>query len=270
MVEEYSNAKKEYQLLIDYQSQYFSFINTIKAISHHGFTIDALSLTNQIQCQLDINMNLMKTKKKIIDKYEQEVREFSLCLLVSHDKKHEALEKAQLDLKEKELFFVCFQDGFKQFPDGKDYLYKIAIYFTILDENMIPKQPYELKELFKLKLTPSIESNLKQIMEAIHIKFRRRPQQKKRKLENLDNIEEENPSSISSAAVEEEYIKSKNCITPKVKNWFIDSNIPIKICDKTEIVDIIKEFFKNIEPEEKEDRIITNFKADEFNFEGIF
>ncbi|CAG8853693.1 23603_t:CDS:1, partial [Gigaspora margarita] len=54
------------------------------------------------------------------------------------------------------------------------------------------------------------------------------------------------------------------------KNWLIDSNIPIKICDETEIVDIIKEFFKNIEPEEKEDRIITNFKADEFNFEGIF
>ncbi|CAG8855581.1 15849_t:CDS:1, partial [Gigaspora margarita] len=77
----YNTAKKEYQLLIDYQSQYFSFINTIKSIAHHGFTIDALSLTNQIQCQLDINMNLMKTKKEIIDKYEREVREFSLCLL---------------------------------------------------------------------------------------------------------------------------------------------------------------------------------------------
>ncbi|CAG8790456.1 28921_t:CDS:1, partial [Gigaspora margarita] len=149
------------------------------------------------------------------------IREFSLYLLVSYDKKvylskrynptkdyfdHiqstrefkekdetfencancEALEEALLDLKEKELFFVCFQDGFKQFPDEKDCFYKIAIYFTILDEDMISKQVepnnnsewylYKLKELSKLKLTPSIKSNLKQIMEAIHIKFRRRPQ----------------------------------------------------------------------------------------------
>ncbi|RIB22441.1 hypothetical protein C2G38_2173898, partial [Gigaspora rosea] len=86
-MEEYNTAKKEYQILIDYQSQYFSFINSVKAIAQHGFTIDALSLTTQIQCQIDINMNLMKTKKEIIDKYEQQIREFSLCLLISNDKK---------------------------------------------------------------------------------------------------------------------------------------------------------------------------------------
>ncbi|RIB12149.1 hypothetical protein C2G38_2042069 [Gigaspora rosea] len=55
--------------------------------------------------------------------------------------------------------------------------------------------PYELKELQKLKHTPSIESNLKRITEAIYAKFRRRPT-KKCKLENTD-IVKDNPSSIS-------------------------------------------------------------------------
>ncbi|RIB22439.1 hypothetical protein C2G38_2173896 [Gigaspora rosea] len=167
----------------------------IKAIAQHGFTIDALSLTTEIQYQIDININLMKTKKEIIDKYEQQIREFSLCLLIFNNKKvylskrcnpikdyfdylqstggfkeknktfedcarHKALKKAKLELKE--LFLMSLQT---------------AIYFTILDDNMFSKQvesnnngkwyPYELKELSKLKLTSSIEPNFKQIMEII-------------------------------------------------------------------------------------------------------
>ncbi|CAG8667089.1 36977_t:CDS:2, partial [Gigaspora margarita] len=101
---------------------------------------------------------------------------------------------------------------------------------------------YKLKELLKLKLTSSIKSNLKQIMKAIHIRFRRRPV-KKYKLENA-NIE--NLFSISSS------------IKKKIKKKFL-------VNSRIEIVNSIKEFF-NIELEEK-NYIITNYKADKFNLE---
>ncbi|CAG8800230.1 11391_t:CDS:2, partial [Gigaspora margarita] len=103
------------------------------------------------------------------------------------------LKKAQLDLKEKKLFFVCFEKGFRQFLDEKEYLYRTAIYFTILDGNI-----FSNKELLKLKLISSIESNLKQIIEAIHAIFKKRPQIKKYKFK----IIEEN-SSVSSSVEKE-------------------------------------------------------------------
>ncbi|CAG8543186.1 14730_t:CDS:2, partial [Gigaspora margarita] len=86
-MEEYNTAKKDYQTLNDYMSQYISFLTIIKAIEQYGFTIDVSSLTSQIQCTINMNINLMKAKKEIIDKYEREIQEFSLCLLVSSDKR---------------------------------------------------------------------------------------------------------------------------------------------------------------------------------------
>ncbi|CAG8838304.1 3977_t:CDS:2, partial [Gigaspora margarita] len=163
--------------------------------------------------------------------------------------------------------------GFKQFPNGKDCLYKIAIYFTILDNDIIPKQVEpNNNELSKLKLTSSIESNLKQIIEAIHVKFRWRPQQKKCKFD----IEEENLSLVSSLAIEKEIIEEEILVDPRLdktrfaKSWLKTSKQNLYLCNETEIVNIIKDFFKNIELEEKKDYIITNFKADEFNFEEFF
>ncbi|CAG8787211.1 6788_t:CDS:2, partial [Gigaspora rosea] len=201
-MEEYNTAKKEYQMLIDYQSQCFSFINSVKAIAQHGFTIDALSLTTQIQFYLSKQYNPIKDYFDYLQStggFKEKNETFEDCA------RREALEEAKLELKE--LFFVCFQEGFRQFPDGKECLYKTAIYFTILDDDMIPKQvepnnngewyPYELKELSKLKLTPFIESNLKQITEMIQNKFKRRPTKKQKYNDDTKNTAvEENSSSI--------------------------------------------------------------------------
>ncbi|RIB17239.1 hypothetical protein C2G38_2187870 [Gigaspora rosea] len=107
----------------------------------------------------------MKTKKEIIDKYEQEVREFSLCLLVSSDKnvylsKRCNPEKDYFDhIQSTGRFKEKMKKGFKQFPDGKE----------LEPDNNSEWYPYDIKELPKLKLTPSIEQNLKQIIKIIHL-----------------------------------------------------------------------------------------------------
>jgi hypothetical protein len=64
---------------------------------------------------------------------------------------------------------------------------------------------------------------------------------------------------------EKEHIKSNNFITKTANSWLINSDFQIKVCNETQVVKTIEEFF-SIEPEKK-DFVITNYKADEFNLE---
>ncbi|CAG8723946.1 14743_t:CDS:2, partial [Gigaspora rosea] len=190
--------------------------------------------------------------------------------------RREALEEANLELKE--LFFVCFRKGFKQFQDRKECLYKTAIYFTIL----------------KLKHTPSIESNLKRITEAIYAKFRRRPT-KKCKLENTD-IVKDNPSSISFPIEEvEKEILADPRMAYEIKVIQGDNGIDIIVSYKKNIIliqckkiekaitfDIIQKFERSISQfsdplgiivynnffQEKEDKQINNIEYTNLKFDG--
>ncbi|CAG8482618.1 9147_t:CDS:2 [Gigaspora margarita] len=148
----FQEAKKNYRMLGDYNSMYFTMLNTIEEMTKHGISFDSPKAKTQIENLIEINTNLMRESKKMIDKYEQEIREFSLCLLVSGDKK----------------------------------------VWLISDRIISPKQ----------------------------------------------NLGAES------------------------------SKFNIIFCDEKEVVNIIKKFFDN--QEEKNNKIITDIKADEFNFEGIF
>ncbi|RIB01216.1 hypothetical protein C2G38_2231530 [Gigaspora rosea] len=72
------------------------------------------------------------------------------------------------------------------------------------------------------------------------------------------------PNSLGIIVYNSEKNKG-NKLTPKAKIWVSTSKENIKVCNKKEIVEVIKKFF-SIKPEEK-DYIITNYKADEFNLE---
>ncbi|RIB01966.1 hypothetical protein C2G38_2150216 [Gigaspora rosea] len=121
----------------------------------HGFTIENESvLEKQIQLQLEINRNLMQQSQEVIDKIEEEVREFTLNVLVSHSKqvaeghkrKDESFEECAIreTLKEanvamKELNYVDMDEGFRVFPDKKECLFRTLIYFTILEDGQMNK-----------------------------------------------------------------------------------------------------------------------------------
>ena len=87
MAEElYNSALKEFTNLILYNSRYFSYLNLYEEISKHGFTCDFTVAKQQIKNQIDMNINLMQEWKKTIDKYENEIKEFSINILVTPQK----------------------------------------------------------------------------------------------------------------------------------------------------------------------------------------
>ncbi|CAG8586596.1 25736_t:CDS:2, partial [Dentiscutata erythropus] len=196
-MEEYNSAKTNYQMLNSLISSYLSLKNSVKSIDEYGFTIDVKTINTQIQTQIDINLNLMKQYRKVIDRYEEDIREFILCFLVEKDTKKVRLSR-QINLTKDYCGFIqpicglketpdksfedCVRQGYKEFPDRKNCLYRTAIYFSIID-SIVPQRiepekneewiVYDLKELSNLKVTLSVETNLKQITEAIQNEFKR-------------------------------------------------------------------------------------------------
>ncbi|RIB23189.1 hypothetical protein C2G38_2242845 [Gigaspora rosea] len=171
---DYNAAKTNYSQLASFTKKYFAFLNTLKEMRKHGFTIENKSvLEKQIQLQLEINRNLMQQSQEVIDKIEEEVREFTLNVLVSpskqvylsrrnnsskdffnriqvaggHKRKDESFEECaihetleEVNVAVKELNYVDIDEGFRVFPDKKECLFRTLIYFTILEDGKVPEQ----------------------------------------------------------------------------------------------------------------------------------
>ncbi|CAG8798595.1 19816_t:CDS:1, partial [Racocetra fulgida] len=120
---------------------------------------------------------------------------------------------ANIELKK--LIFVCFQEGFREFPDRNTCLFKTAIYFSVIDEQ-VPEQteltkndswiPYNLKDITNLKVIGSIKKSYNQIADAINTKFRSIRNKRCCKLESVEEIE----NDIDTSSVTEEHVESPN------------------------------------------------------------
>ncbi|CAG8676526.1 21638_t:CDS:2 [Dentiscutata erythropus] len=177
-MKEYTFAKTNYQILDSLISSYLSLKNSVKAIDKYGFTIDIKTINTQIQTQIDINLNLIKQYKEVqlsrcIDPKKdycglnQPVCGFKKKINKSFEDcvRCEVLEEMNIVLDK--LFYICLQEGYKEFPDGKTCLYRTAIYFSIIDGVVLQRiEPeknedwitYDLKELSNLKVTSSVET----------------------------------------------------------------------------------------------------------------
>ncbi|CAG8502053.1 8330_t:CDS:10 [Gigaspora rosea] len=89
--------------------------------------------------------------------------------LPTEDKALNSYEKAKLELKE--LHFVCFQEGFKKFLDGKECLFKTAIYFTILDDDKVSKlvEPNNNNDYYNYTSGYEFEKILRKILKVNRI-----------------------------------------------------------------------------------------------------
>ncbi|CAG8768473.1 26987_t:CDS:2 [Dentiscutata erythropus] len=198
-MKEYNSTKTNYQMLNSLISSYLSLKNSVKSIDEYGFTIDVKTINTQIQTQIDINLNLMKQYRKV-----------RLSRRIDPTKDYCSLIQPICGLKE-----TPDKKGYKEFPDGKNCLYRTAIYFSIID-GVVPQQiepkkneewiVYNLKELSNLKVTPSVETNLKQITEAIQNKFKRISRKCKRVTVNktVSNSNISSPNYKSTSDIEKE------------------------------------------------------------------
>ncbi|CAG8653619.1 8872_t:CDS:2 [Dentiscutata erythropus] len=180
----YNNVLKDYNNYQTCNSTYFTYLNTLKAISEQGFF-------------------------EIIDKYENEVREFSINLLVNSDYKFwlnchnnskkdfwnyiqsvcglvenethrkcsvcETFEEAKIKITEEQLNYIDNHTRFHRFPDGAECMFRISIYFTITDqipENTEPKKHddwflCDIKDLKNQLLTDSLKLKLNKIIDSV-------------------------------------------------------------------------------------------------------
>ena len=151
-------------------------MNLFEEISKHGFTCDFTVAKQQIKNQIDMNINLMQEWKKTIDKYEKEIREFSINILVIPQKQvylsrrnnivkdyynyfqcvtglkekedktfeecaiRETLEEANIKINIEDLNFINIYTEFHLFPDGNECMFRTTIFFTIID-----KEPEQTK-----------------------------------------------------------------------------------------------------------------------------
>ncbi|CAG8449867.1 24971_t:CDS:2 [Dentiscutata erythropus] len=205
-----NNSGKNYYYN-DCKAYHFSEFHICVTISEQGFSGDFTIAKNQITELIAINLNLLQQKKEIIDKYENEVKEFFINLLVNPDQ-NEAYEKcsvcktfeeAKIKITEKQLNYIDSYTGFRKFPDGAEYMFRTLIYFTITDqipENTEPEKHddwflCDMKDLKDQLLTDSLKLKLDKIIDSVGRKCTSLKHSKKKKINNEDNnarIENEN------------------------------------------------------------------------------
>ena len=170
MEQEYNIAKEQYNNTLRDETRYQTFLNTLNEMKVIGFTTDPL--INQVQAVFEINNNLKNDSKAILDKYEKDVHEFSVCILVSDDKKvwiarrnnilkeyygkyqatgghkekdesfetcaiREAKEETGIEIKD--IKFICLHEGFKKYIDEVECMYRCAIFYSSI-QDQIPQR----------------------------------------------------------------------------------------------------------------------------------
>jgi hypothetical protein len=172
----FNSTVKEYNDYLNLNSKYFTFLNTLEDIAQYGFTCDFVKTKQQIKEQIEMNVNLLQQKKKIIDSYEDEIREFSICLLVNSDRQvwlnrrnnyhkdfydyyqsvcgmkeknetfencavREVMEESNININTDDLILIDVHNGFRKFPDGKECLFRTFIYFSIIVDTPYRMEP---------------------------------------------------------------------------------------------------------------------------------
>ena len=170
MKEQYNTAKLNYELLSQQETKLLTFSTVLKEMKMFGIKYE--EVLNEVEFLYEITKNQKIANKEVIDKSEINIREFSLLILVTNDKKiflskwnnltkdyyskyqvtggyketdesfeqcaiREAKEEAELDIKEIE--FICCHEGFRVFPDGQECMYRCIIYYSIIGDQ-VPKR----------------------------------------------------------------------------------------------------------------------------------
>jgi len=239
----YLVCKKNYGVFDSYRSDLLNYKETLEKMKKNRFSID--SVYTQLRAEIEVNENLLNDTKDSISKFEKEAREFSLLILVNNDKKvfisqhinpfkdyygkyqvvggkkesnesfldcaiREAKEESGVEIKIEDLNLIGTCEGFRVFPnsEGKQILYRTAIYYSIIDQipqHTEPKNHAEwisvdLKELTNYDMTDSIRENMSIILDKINKKFRsirnaesKKRSAEKRKLKEIEGSVIENP-----------------------------------------------------------------------------
>ncbi|RIB24510.1 NUDIX hydrolase domain-like protein [Gigaspora rosea] len=244
MEDQYNNFKREFTIISDHINEYESFIQMLNKMRTYRFSVD--QLVNQVNPHIEVNKNLQNQLKQNIQSYENDLREFTICILVDNEKRiylsrrnnptkdfygkyqvpgggkknNESYDqcakretKEETDVEIHELDLVTIHQGFRVFPDGKECMFKCAIYFALIG-NQIPKQveasnndewfSVELRDLGKYDLTDSLKEFKSIIVEKINSKFRsikskdrkKKDSNKKRKIDQV--YKSDNPSIVPS------------------------------------------------------------------------
>ncbi|RIB09471.1 hypothetical protein C2G38_2208846 [Gigaspora rosea] len=226
---QYNNFKREFTIISNHINEYGFFIQTLNKIRTYGFSVD--QLVNQVNPHIEVNKNLQDQLEQNIQSYENDLREFTICILVNNEKKiylsrrnnpikdyYETKEETDIEIHELDL--VTIYQGFRVFPDGKECMFKCAIYFTLIG-NQISKQmeasnndewfSVELKDIGKYDLIDSLKEFKSVIVKKINSKFRsikskyKKKDIKKRKIDQV--YESDNPPSIAHSEDEIEISK---------------------------------------------------------------
>ena len=136
------------------------------------FGIKYKEVLNEVEFLYEITNNQKIANKEVMDKSEINIREFSLLILVTNDKKiflskqnnptkdyyskyqvtgghketdesfeqcaiREAKKEAELDIEEIE--FICCHEGFRVFLDGQECIYRCIIYYSIIGDQVLKR-----------------------------------------------------------------------------------------------------------------------------------
>ncbi|CAG8684577.1 3720_t:CDS:2 [Dentiscutata erythropus] len=142
----YKNAKNNFTQLQTFNSTYYTYLNILNEIYKHGFMNKPSSIKDKINNQIEINNNLMIQNKLIINKHEQNIREFALNLLLNQDKQI-ALNRRNNPTKDfhKYIQSICGRKEKESFVDGrkeKESFEQYAIRETIEKANIEPREIY--------------------------------------------------------------------------------------------------------------------------------
>jgi 8-oxo-dGTP diphosphatase len=228
MHEQYVAVKQEFANILETISKLESYLQAFhSAKALYGISTDvAITQTNAL---IETNKNLQIQYQDTINLYEKDLREFVICILVNDDKhvyiskrinptkdyhgkyqvpggkkeryesydkcaKREVFEETEIEIQELEL--IVLHEGSRLFPDGKECIFKCAVYFALIG-NQVPKQTepqnndewfaIDLKDFGSYDLTDSLKEFKSVIIERINSKFRKRkrrsePSSKKKKI----------------------------------------------------------------------------------------
>ncbi|CAG8772862.1 1534_t:CDS:1 [Cetraspora pellucida] len=165
----YLSLKKNQIIFDGYFSDLSLYKETLEKMKKNGFSVD--TILTQVCAEIEINKNLLNDSKDNISKFEKNIRNFSLLIIVNEDKKvwisqrinpfkdyynkwqvvgggknsnesymdcaiREAKEEAGVDIKLENLKIISTIEGFRVFPDseGQQILYRTVIYYTITNQ----------------------------------------------------------------------------------------------------------------------------------------
>ncbi|RIB06207.1 hypothetical protein C2G38_2217695 [Gigaspora rosea] len=179
---QYNNFKREFTIISDHINEYKSFIQTLNKIRTYGFSVD--QLVNQVNPYIEVNKNLQNQLKQNIQSYENDLREFTICILVDNKKRiylsrrnnptKDFYDKYQVSgggKKNNESYDQCAKRETKEETDVEIHeldLVTIHQGFRVEASNNDEWFSVELRDLGKYDLTDSLKEFKSIIVEKIN------------------------------------------------------------------------------------------------------